>query len=124
MIAHDHEYLTVREAADLLRVSVPTIRRWIAAGRLRAVRFGARAIRIKRAELRVTTHSVRPRRPMTLEELEPYIIRGGDPRRSPAEVMDSIEAINKRVLARRGGKPLDSSLALIHEARRERDERF
>ena len=45
--------LTIREAADVLRVSESTIRNAISSGRLRAFRFGVRggSIRIGRADL-------------------------------------------------------------------------
>jgi excisionase family DNA binding protein len=43
-------YLTVHEVAGRLRVSEPTIRRWIAAGRLPATRVG-RLLRIKESDL-------------------------------------------------------------------------
>ena len=45
--------LTIREAADVLRVSESTIRNAIGSGRLRAFRFGVRggSIRIGRADL-------------------------------------------------------------------------
>lgn len=45
------DMLTVREAADLLRVNVKTIYAEIAAGRLRHVTLGRHIIRIPRAEL-------------------------------------------------------------------------
>ena len=61
---------------------------------------------------------------MTREESERYTIGSGGGTRSEEEVMASIAAINKRILARRGGKPFESSVPLIHEARRERDERL
>ena len=127
MITHEPfiGLLTVSEAAAELRVSKPTIRRWIDAGRLRAVRLGPRTVRIRRADLRRLAQTRRSGQAMTLQELEPYIVsRGGDPSRSPSEVMASIAAIHERILARRGGRPLPSSLRLIHEARSERDERL
>jgi len=45
----DAEMLTVKEAADLLRVNVKTVYLEIAAGRLRHVQLGRRVIRIPRA---------------------------------------------------------------------------
>ena len=45
----DAEMLTVKEAADLLRVNVKTVYLEIAAGRLRHVQLGSRIIRIPRA---------------------------------------------------------------------------
>jgi excisionase family DNA binding protein len=49
----DPGFLTIREAAVLLRVSESTVRNAIASGRLRAFRFGARggSIRIARPDL-------------------------------------------------------------------------
>ena len=38
--------LTIKQTAELLQVSRCTIHRWIAAGKLRFVRFGDRSIRI------------------------------------------------------------------------------
>ena len=127
MITHETgepEYCTVAEAATLFRVSKPTVWRWIASGRLPAVRKGPRTIRIRRADLYLVTHDARPRRSMTRDELEPYLIRGGDSTVPWEAVLDHIRQTNERILARREGKPLDSSLPLIHQARSERDERF
>jgi excisionase family DNA binding protein len=121
MVAHETqepEYCTVAEAAQLLRVSKPTIWRWIEAGRLPAVRFGPRCIRIQRSDLVVLARPVRTRRPMSRAELEQYILPHPSPTMTEEELMADIEAINKRILARRGGKPLESSLPLIHEQRR------
>ena len=41
------QYLTVKRTARQLDVGEPTIRRWIAEGKLAAVRVGSRAIRIQ-----------------------------------------------------------------------------
>ena len=126
MITHESssDLLTVSEAAAELRVSQPTIRRWIAALRLPAVRIGGRAIRIHRTDLRRLEEPTHVRRPMTMEELAPYILPQPDPTMSEEELMAEIQTINERILARRGGVPLPPSLPLIHEARRERDERL
>lgn len=127
MITHETaepEYCTIAEAAELLRVSKPTVARWIDSGRLPAKRFGSRVIRILRADLRDMAEPIGPRRKMTREEIERYTIGSVSGTRSEKEVMASIEAINKRILARRSGKPFESSVPLIHEARRERDERL
>jgi len=45
------QYLSYREVSQRLRVSVPTIRRWVSSGGLPAVRLGERCVRIKRADL-------------------------------------------------------------------------
>jgi excisionase family DNA binding protein len=47
-ITTEHEWLTIAETAELLRVDRSTIRRWIKSGRLPAELFGERAIRIPR----------------------------------------------------------------------------
>lgn len=55
------EYLTIAEAAELLRVDKSTIRRWISSHRLQAHRIGERTIRIHRRDLdRVVDHRSQP----------------------------------------------------------------
>ena len=53
-MAVDHEFhldlITLKEAAQLLRVSEVTIRRWLKQGRLRAYHVGPRAVRFRRDE--------------------------------------------------------------------------
>jgi excisionase family DNA binding protein len=51
MTAIDEEYLTVAEAAMLLRVAPSTIRRWIRQGDVPAYRLGQRRIVLRRADL-------------------------------------------------------------------------
>lgn len=50
-IQHTDDLLTIAEAADLLRVSTVTIKRWLKQGRLPAYHVGPRAIRLRRADL-------------------------------------------------------------------------
>jgi len=117
MITSD-EYCTVAEAAELLRVSEPTIRRWIDSGRLPASRVGARAIRIRRRDLAAVAEPARV--PVSHAELERYTVHLGE------------RNIDQRMLARRllaeydefiraGGTLLKDSAALIREARADRE---
>ncbi len=120
MITHDHEYLTVREAAELLRVSVPTIRRWIASGRLHAVRPGSRSVRLRRSDVEPL-----PTRPVDgVSEWRRYAVQLGDGEVPEAEIAERLSDLRRRVLRRRGGRIFGPSLSLIHEARAERDERW
>ncbi len=51
MVSVSDELLTVAEAAALLKVSPYTIYRWIGSGRLPAVRYSRRVIRLRRSEV-------------------------------------------------------------------------
>ncbi len=112
------EYCTVAEAATLFRVSKPTVWRWIASGRLPAVRVGPRLIRIRRVDLRQLDQPARARHPMTRKELDRYTLPHPEPTLTEEELMAEIEAINEQIRARNGGEPLGSSVPLIHEQRR------
>ena len=51
-------YVSLRQAAECLSVSVKTIRRWIAAGTLPAYRCGKRAIRIRLEDLEAAPRQI------------------------------------------------------------------
>lgn len=51
MVELTDELLTVADAAALLKVSRHTIYRWIAEGRLPALRYSRRVLRVRRADL-------------------------------------------------------------------------
>lgn len=123
----DAELLTIAEAARLLKVSTVTLHRWLRDGRLPAYHAGPRAIRIRRGDLRRMLVPAHRRakapatadnqalpvgatvRPLTDEEIE----RG-------LAVLEASRRLGARILARRGGQPLDESWPIIHEAREER----
>lgn len=67
--------LTVREAAELARVSCDSLRRWIAAGRLTARRAG-RELRIERAALEAFLKAEVPEHHETPEEVVERLSRG------------------------------------------------
>lgn len=58
--ANIERQLTVKEVADLTGTSVPTVRRWISRGELRAYFYGARVLRIDPADLRKMRREVTP----------------------------------------------------------------
>lgn len=125
--AGERDYVRVAEAAKRLRVSQPTIWRWIKAGRLPAYRVGPKTIRIKVADLANVVQLVGPRRevspvpsataghaaieisPMTEEE-----------RRRGVAALKEIDDLQERMAAERGGQPFPSSVKLIHKMREER----
>ncbi len=72
--ANESEYCTVAEAAEMLRVSQPTVRRWIASHRLSVVRLSPRILRIRRQDLRDLAPGERSGRRWTWAELEPYTL--------------------------------------------------
>jgi excisionase family DNA binding protein len=121
MITNETEYTTVAEAAKILRVSVPTVWRWIDSGQLRAHRVGRRNIRIKKQDLATV---IRPARNNDMKEQltqqDLLIIHLG---RRPVDVDNLLGTLRKgqeAILARRRGKRFRSSVPLIREGRDER----
>lgn len=50
-IGSTDEFVTVAEIADLLKVNQQTVRNWVDAGDLPAVRVGTRRVRVRRSDL-------------------------------------------------------------------------
>ncbi|MBI5288296.1 MAG: helix-turn-helix domain-containing protein [Chloroflexi bacterium] len=123
MTTAEHEYLTIAEAATLLRVSKATIRRSITAGQIPVVRIGPRNIRIRRRDLVPASPSRMPVAAASgsdwARELEARLLRGG---LTEDELMACIEEMHTRQAEENEGVPFRDSLELIHEARDERDE--
>jgi excisionase family DNA binding protein len=120
----DDQYLTVAEAAKLLRVAPSTVRRWIRDGDVPAYRIGQRRLALMRTDLTNLITPVgsgcgqddgigMPERfelpRLTIEEQQRSL-----------DALERAEQLNKEILERRGGKPLRSSLDVIHETREER----
>lgn len=113
------DYVTVADAAGLLKVSISSIRRWIDDGTLRAYRLGHRRVLLRRSEL---DHAVVPARPPSEQPL-------GDPvheRLTDEEVRRGLAAIaelrrlSAEILEQRGGKLFRSSGEVLNELRDER----
>jgi excisionase family DNA binding protein len=127
MQAIDENYVTVSEAAALLRVAPSTIRRWIRQGELPAYRIGHRRVALRRADL---SRLVTPTRPdeardndvgdvnevarikhRTLTAVE--VARG-------LAAMDRAEQHAKDLQAQRDGQVWPGSVEIIHAMREER----
>jgi excisionase family DNA binding protein len=125
MHATDEEYLTVAEAATLLRVAPSTIRRWIREGDVPAHRIGRRRLALKRTDLSnlitpARVHSEPVRYQTDIEKIKARKLTPEEKRRG-LEAMERLRKLNEEIMARRGGVPFRNSLEIIHEMREERD---
>lgn len=124
-----NDLLTVAETAELLKVSIVTIHRWLKQGRLPAYKLGPRYVRIRRSDLaRVLT--------LTLGEAnkagEETIANAGLTfrRLTKAEAdrrlaaIEEARTLRERMVAERQGKPFAPSWPLIRKAREERSKRL
>ena len=124
MRAVDDDYVTVAEAATLMRVAPSTIRRWIREGDVPAHRIGRRRVALRRADL---SRLITPARPAgeTKDNVaidEPVVGR----RLTPEEVQQALEALDwaqklaQRTFEERGGKLFPPAWITINEQRDER----
>ena len=124
MRALDEEYLTVAEAATLLRVAPSTVRRWIRDGDVPAYRVGRRRVALKRDDL---SNLIRPARPVGGtggavagdEKWEPRRLTPEEKRQALA-AMDRAQELARRTFEERGGKLFPPSWITINEQRDER----
>lgn len=124
MSAVQGEYLTVAEAATLLRVAPSTVRRWIREGDVPAYRIGRRRVALKRADL---SNLITPARPGVETSGNLADDQLWEPRRltpeeqqQALELMDRIQQRAKEITARRGGKLFPPAWITINEQRDER----
>lgn len=124
MQAIENEYVTVAEAAALLRVAPSTVRRWIREGDVAAYRLGQRRIGLRRGDLASLITPVR--KEQERESDDPEAEFGRIRRLTPEEqqrgleAMERMKALSDKILAERGGVPFSNSWELINEARDER----
>src|SRR3954447_13383236 len=124
MRALDEDYVTVTEAATLLRVAPSTVRRWIREGDVTAYRIGRRRVALRRADL---ARLITPARPAAETKNNAAV---DDPvvgcRLTAEEVQQALEVMDRarrhaaEIQARRGGKLFPPSWITINEQRDER----
>ena len=112
------DYVTVKEAAGILRVSVSSIWRWINDGTLIAYRLGHRRVLLRRVELARAIQDARhgapgsstePSQPMPDDEAQAILAL-------VAEAQRELDAM----LAERGGRYFRPSADVLGELREER----
>ena len=116
----EEEFLTVAEAAMLLRVAPSIVRRWIREGDVPAYRIGRRRVALKRDDL---SYLITPARPGVEladdQDREPRRLTPGEQQRA-LEALDQAQRHSKETTARRGVKLFPPSWITINEQRDER----
>jgi excisionase family DNA binding protein len=117
----DSDYMTVQEAAGLLRVDKSTIRRWIADGSLPAYRVGKRRVALKRSDVAALITPARP--PHTMSNSG---ATGANPRiqalttdeqRQAQAAVTAARRLQAELLSRRGGERFSPSEAILNQLR-------
>ncbi|MCD6032015.1 MAG: hypothetical protein K0S78_4197 [Thermomicrobiales bacterium] len=124
MSAVEEEYLTVAEAATLLRVAPSTVRRWIRDGDVPAYRIGRRRVALKRDDLSTLITPARPGAETSGnlgddQDWEPRRLTPDEQQRA-LEALDRAQALAKRTFEERGGKLFPPAWITINEQRDER----
>jgi excisionase family DNA binding protein len=122
--ALDEAYLTVAEAAALLRVAPSTVRRWIREGDVPAYRLGQRRLRLRRGDVTalITPTNGRQGRGESMQGEQQIAI----PKLTPEERERAREALERaqrhaeETRALRGGKLFSPSWEILDELREER----
>jgi excisionase family DNA binding protein len=122
--ALDEEYLTVAEAAALLRVAPSTVRRWIRQGDVPAYRLGRRRVGIRRGDLaaliRPTRRDLDGRMHLAGEESVEIPRLTEEEKQRALAALERAQELAKRTQAERGGKLFSPSWEILAELREER----
>ena len=114
------DLLSVAEAAELLRVSVSTVWRWIREDRLTSCRVGEKRVRVRRKDaLKLVVEKGR-RQVASAQDLTKYMTP--NPYADPDQIraIESARRFREELLTRNGGKLFSDSTIDINEAREER----
>ncbi len=113
------DYVTVREAATILRVGQSTIRRWIREERVPAYRLGQRRVLLKRADLGRLLSPVQVGQETSEERISVPRLTHEERARGLAAVAH-LRRLHRELLEERDGRPFSDSLEILHEMRDQR----
>ncbi|GEM_PF-1112887 len=122
-VEHELDLITVAEAAQLLRVSKVTIRRWLAQGRVQLYHVGPRAVRLRRGDLLSIVTPVAPSVSVAAGTTDDAGVALQLPRLTQKQVERGWAAVERarkhmaEMRAARGGQPLGESWPIIRAAR-------
>ena len=121
----DETYVTVAQAAEILKVSRSTLWRWIDQRDLPAYRFGQRRVLIREDDLKRLITPARGEKGEGMMEIEKERERLSRPltKQEQKQALAALEAarqLRAQMLERRGGKPFSDSTEIVREMREER----
>ncbi len=125
MAVADEGYVTVAEAAQLLKVSRSTLWRWINQGRLPAYRFGERRVLIRQDDLRSLITPARGEKGGGMTEIEKERQRLSRPltkeeQKKALAALEAAEQFSAELRKRQGGQLFSDSAEIVREMREER----
>ena len=125
MAVVDEKYITVAEAAQLLKVSRSTLWRWIDQRKLPAYRFGQRRVLIRQDDLRRLITPARGEKGGGMTEIEKERERLSRPlsteeQRKALAALEAAEQFSAELRKRQGGQLFSDSAEIVREMRKER----
>lgn len=118
----DEKYVSVDEAAELLKVGRSTLWRWISQGDLPAYRFGRRRVLIQLDDLDKLIAPVRREKEGGMagpEQEEPGPLTETE-RKTGLEALAKLRALQEEMLGRRDGVLFPSAAEELHKLREQR----
>ena len=116
----EHDLKSVREAAELLRVSESTVWRYSAQDMLPAYRVGKKRVMFRRQDLEALLTRLRGRKEPMATKTKLRLIPISEGTGSRVDALTRARALQAEILARRGGVPVSDSWEDINDAREER----
>jgi excisionase family DNA binding protein len=126
MATLDESYLSVAQAAEILKVSKSTLWRWIGQGDLPAYRFGHRRVLIKQRDLERLITPAYGREERTMLEEERRRLARPLSKQEQEKALAAFDAARKfaaELQEQRGGQLFPDSAKIIRDLREERGRR-